>query len=142
MLQAHLINQAIANHLETGKAHVIGLRVAPVFLLRSEFQSWPLVEWTEDHRDVLALFHFDHKDSKYRTYSWIMHSGTRTVGGKQGISWFNASVSWDVGNLGHLKLLFGVTQHLLDILEWPIAESVLLYAHCPSKDPSKDRFVQ
>jgi hypothetical protein len=141
MLQAHLINQAIANHVKTEKAHVLGLRVAPVFFLRSEFQSWPLVEWTEDRRDVLALFHFDHKDSKYRTYSWIMHSGTRTES-KQGVPWASASVSWDIGNLEHLKLLFRVAQNLLDILEWPIQESVLLYAHCPSKLLSEDRFVQ
>lgn len=137
--QARLVAQTIMNHLKTTKGQITAFRASPVFLLPSEHMTWPLVEWTEDGRDILTLFHFDGRGIEHGTYSWIMHSGTRKS--KASAQWLNASVRWDIGKLGHLKLLFGVAQHVLDILEWPISDSLVLYAHLNPRDYSQEKFV-
>ena len=87
------------------------------------------------------LFHFDGGGGKQGTYSWIMHSGTRKSARKASIQWLNASVRWDVGRLIHLKLLFGVAQHILDILEWPTSDSLVLYAHLTPRNRTQEEFV-
>lgn len=134
--QARLIAQTITTHPETTKSRITALRASPVFRLPTTQQSWPLVEWTEDDRNGLALFHFDRGGTKHGTYSWIMHSGTRNS-----VHWVNPLVKWDVGNLGHLKLLFEVAQHVLDILEWPITDSLVLYAHLTPREYSQEQYA-
>ena len=140
--QALLVSQTVTKHLETTNSRITAFRAAPVFLLPFEFPSWPLLEWKENDRDVLMLFHFDGGGGcKPGAYSWIMHSGTQKAARKASIQWLNASVRWDVGQLVHLKLLFEVAQHFLNILEWPTSDSLVLYAHLTPRNHTQEEFV-
>jgi hypothetical protein len=83
--------------------------------------SYPLVQWTEENRtEALAIFYFDDGDAPEQG-SWLMHSGKLENG-----LWKNAKLDWNVSDIEYLKRLFGVAQHLSELLEWPITDVLQL----------------
>jgi len=82
-------------------------------------KSWPIVEWTEsDDTHNIAIFHFDEEQC-----SWIMHSGLPT----KDDGWKTSRVDWNVSDVEHLKILFGVAQHTYGITEWDPQDILQIY---------------
>lgn len=55
--------------------------------------------------------------------------------------WRQSRIDWNVADIEHLKLLFGVAQHILGLLEWPIADALKLYRHINSSDHSISEYL-
>jgi len=99
-----------------------------------------MLEWTEeDETKTLAIFHFEDPE-KPEDGSWLMHSG-RDVVTTDRRYWQQSRIDWNVADVAHLKILFGVAQHMLGLLEWPIADALKLYRHIISNNNSISEYV-
>jgi len=86
-----------------------------------EQKSWPIVEWTEsDDTRNIAIFHFDEEQC-----SWIMHSGLPTDA--ENGEWKTSRVDWNVSDVDHLKILFGVAQHTHGLTQWDPQDILKIY---------------
>ena len=99
-----------------------------------------MLRWTEeDGTKTLAIFYFEDPDNP-ENGSWLMHSGREIVMSDRQY-WHQSRIDWNVADVEHLKLLFGVAQHMLGLLEWPIADVLRLYRHINSSDHSISEYL-
>jgi hypothetical protein len=137
---ASTIDNTLISYLRSRNSRLTTLRATQVHLFNDEENSYPLLEWTEeDGTTTLAVFHFEDPD-KPEDGSWLMHSG-REVGTSDRRYWQQSRIDWNVADIEHLKLLFGVAQHMLGLLEWPIADALKLYRHINSNNHSISEYV-
>jgi hypothetical protein len=121
-----VVTHSIAAYLTTRNRQIVALRATEVYSLVSDEDAWLVVEWLEsDDLNCIAIFHFE-DDLEVRSGSWLMHSGYQSPSEGPG-SWNSSRVDWNVSEIDHLQILFGVAQHLLGILEWSVEDSVALY---------------
>ena len=120
---ASLIAHSLVDYLRVRQTQMTALKAAPAYLFTHE-KSWPMIEWTEcDDTKTIAIFHFEENEPEEG--SWLMHSG-QIVAFETPTThrWQNSRIDWNVANVGHLKTLFGVAQHMLGLLEWPFANTL------------------
>ena len=121
------LDHAIQRHLESTKAQIHQFRASVVYPFADDDFSWPVLEWTEgEDTEVLAIYEIDLKSEGERC-SWLMHYGFGRSIQSEGQPWKKAMISWNATNMGDLKTLFRVSQHLLGILEWPNTDIFQLY---------------
>ena len=139
---AALIAQLIVTYVVSRQTPMKALRASAVFWLTGD-TSWPVVEWVEaDGRENIAIFHFEDQDEP-EEHGWIMHSGVgpssdRTSETKR---WQSSRLDWNVGDVSHLKTLFKVAQHLLGVLEWPVADAYQLYCERKAMNHSIEEYI-
>jgi hypothetical protein len=108
--------------------------VASVFYpFRREDKSWSIVQWTEGEEiEGVAIFEVDVRTN---FCNWIIHRGIRESG------WKEASIMWNVTDIGRLKSLFHAAQHLSGILEWSTADSHKIYCEGNFANCSPEEYV-
>ena len=79
-------------------------------------------------------FHFENVNQP-EDGSWLMHSGIPYTT-KQ--CWRRSRLDWNVADITHLKILFGVAQHTLGVMEWPVEDTINLYSHISSQNYSSN----
>jgi hypothetical protein len=138
---AFLVTRAVVMHLQSTKAQMTALRATAAYPLIDDASSWPVVEWKEDDdTEVLAIFHIDEDVEEPESCSWVTHTGVGPCkdDDKTQRRWRKSSIAWNVGHLGHLKTLFGAAQHILDLLEWSVADAFVLYCQSDPEDCSTE----
>ena len=55
--------------------------------------------------------------------------------------WQSSRVDWNVSQVSHLKILFGLAQHILGVLQWPSADARRLYGYSVSNQDSEEEYV-
>ena len=135
---AFLVTRAVIMHIQQSNARMTALRATAVHPLVNDTSSWQVVEWKEgDDTEVIAVFHVDEDVKEPESCSWVSHTGVGICeDDKSGKRWRKSSISWSVGHLGHLKILFGAAQHVLGVLEWSVADAVVLYCQTDPKECS------
>lgn len=137
---AGTIAHTLISYVHSRNSRITELRATPVRLFNDEEKSWPMVEWTEeDKTKSLAIFHF-HNVNKPEEGSWVMHSG-RQVSVYDRRCWKQSRIDWNVADIEHLKILFGVAQHMLGLLEWPIAEALKICENINSNSTSITEYI-
>ena len=132
-----MVAQSIMSYVESRKSRITSMRATPVYLFNSEQTSWPMIEWTEmDNVWTLAIFHFENVNQP-EDGSWLMHSGIpyATKG-----CWRRSRIDWNVADINHLGILFGVAQHALGVLEWQVEDTIELYNHISSQNYSINEY--
>ena len=134
---ACVIAQSVMAYVHSRKSQITSMRATPVYLFNDEQRSWPMIEWTEkDNMLTLAIFHFENVDCPEHG-SWLMHSGmpypTKHC-------WRRSRIDWNVANTTHLKVLFGVAQHALGVLEWPTEDAIKLCSDIRSQNYSINEY--
>jgi len=125
---APLIARSIATYVHSRNTSVTALRASMVSSFTEDNVAAPVIEWKESNEtENLAIFHFDGLTDP-EEYSWLMHSGHRdssdlTAGNPK---WQSSRIDWNLSNIGHLNVLFGVAKHSLGVLEWPTADILTL----------------
>lgn len=122
---ASVIARAILRFLQSRNARMTRLRASVEKSFTDEDLECPIVEWNEsDGTDIIALFHFDDAFEPEEC-SWAMHLGVgRSSPNSKGPLWQSSRVDWNVANVSHLKTIFGIAQHILGVLQWPIADAL------------------
>ena len=124
---ASMIANSLVAYLDSRDSRITALRAVPAYLF-SDNQSWPIVEWKEqDDIMRIAIFHFD-DIAEPNEGSWLMHSGRRVEDNTipEKYRWQQSRIDWNVGETYHLKILFGVVQHMLGLLEMPNIDALEL----------------
>jgi hypothetical protein len=135
------IAQSLMSYVHSRNTRITALRATPVHLFNDEENSFPLLEWTEeDDTKSVAIFHFE-DDEKLEEGSWLMHSGRLVGEVKSTRRWKQSRIDWNVANIEHLKILFGVAQHMLGLLEWPSSEAFKIYCNMKSNTMSVTEYV-
>jgi len=130
---AIVVTQLIWVYVSSIGATLIAVRATAVCMLGDEESIWPVVEWIEhDGTARLAIFQFD---DETKQVSWIMHSGMPTDDSN---SWQQSRVDWNVASTEDLKILFRVTRHVLEVLEWSVEDAIKLYCQVPSETTSEE----
>ena len=99
---------------------LVALRATAVRYFTNDF-VWTIVEWVEsDGLMALAIFHFDNPE-QFSDGSWVMHHGQgyRQSGTLAFSDWTSGTISWDVTQIGHLKMMFCISEHMWRITQWP-----------------------
>ena len=118
---ASLIAHSLVDYLRVRQTQMTALRAVPAYLFNRK--SWPMIEWTEcDETKTIAIFHFEENEPEEG--SWLMQSGQIVAFETTTHRLQKSRIAWNVANLGHLKTLFGVAQHMLGLLEWPFANTL------------------
>jgi hypothetical protein len=126
---ATLITSALLDYSQTRKTRMAALRATPVYVFNNDQDSWTVIEWIgTDGIAGLAIFHFDDAHEAEQG-SWLMHSGLACA---EGDSWRNDRIDWNVRDVEHLKILFGVVAHVLGVLEWSVEDAFKLYCRIPT----------
>ena len=115
---ASLIANSLIAYLDSRDTRITALRARAAYLF-SDNQSWPIVEWKEqDDIMTIAIFHFD-DIAEPDEGSWLMHSGRCVADNTmpEKYRWQQSRIDWNVAEIYHLKILFGVLQHMLGLLE-------------------------
>ena len=139
-----MIVNSITAYETSRKTRIVALRASEVYLFRNDEDSWTVVEWVEeDHLKCLAIFHFDPMEGP-ADGSWLMHSGySKSDHPEWEPLWKDSRIDYNVARIAHLKILFGIGQHLLGILCWAIADAITLYCeqdlHNVSREESAPR---
>jgi hypothetical protein len=105
---------------------ITGWRASTIYPLTNE-SSWPLVQWTENNADVMAIFKIDNG-----VVGCLMHSQERDTK--------RSSISWQVAGIDELRTLFGAAQHMFGVLQWSPQDIVELYAGVSPQDESDERY--
>ena len=135
------IAEALMSYVHSRNTRITALRATPVYLFNDEENSFPLVEWTEeDDTKSVAIFHFEDEE-KPEEGSWLMHSGRLVGKFKSARRWKQSRLDWNVANIEHLKILFGVAQHMLGLLEWPPSEAFKIYCNMKSSTTSVTEYL-
>ena len=135
------IAKTLMSYVHSRNTRITALRATPVYLFNDEENSFPLVEWTEeDDTKSVAIFHFE-DDEKPEEGSWLMHSGRLVGKSKSPRRWKQSRIDWNVANIEHLKILFGVAQHMLGLLEWPPSEAFKIYCNMKSNTTSVTEYL-
>ena len=132
------LSEYLSSHQRKTGASLTGLRSTIVHPFVQEDCFWVVLEWREGKdADVLAIFHIS--DNNPDLCNVLMHYG---FGGESNEntprSWIKTAISWTVTGLGYLKTLFGAAQHILGILELPVADALTLYPENPPSDNSDE----
>ena len=147
----NLVHATISSHINSSAASAIdrivrtlqstsiamrGLVVSVFYPFGRNDHCWPVVQWTEDEdTEALAIFEVDLVTN---VCSWIIHRGVRVDNESE---WNEASIVWNVTNIGQLKALFHASQHLLGILEWSSADSHKIYCEGNFVNCSQEEYV-
>jgi hypothetical protein len=97
-------------------------RASTIHSLASNESSWPVVLWTENNTNVMAVFKVDNG-----VVGCLMHSQ-------------EDSLSWQVADIDDLRILFGAAQHMLGVLQWTLQDIVEVYAGVTPQDESDERY--
>lgn len=139
---ASLISRSVMVYTHSKNAQIKALRCSTVYWFTDDETSWPVVEWVENNEtNNLAIFHFGDPDEPGHG-SWLMHSGlsvTDEASKKQ--IWENSRIDWNVAEIGHLKVLFGVAQHIAGMLEWSVEDATELYCKRNTEEESNPEYV-
>ena len=109
---------------QLGTTEISGFRASVIYSLTDDDSAWPVLEWREGtDTEVLAILYVDDDDAE--VCSWLMHYGVGQ--GKGTKRWQKSWISWSVGEIGHLKSLFGAARHLLGVLGWSVDDILKLY---------------
>ena len=88
--------------------------------------------------EVMAIFLLDDEGT---VCSWLMHRGCGAADATEdGNRWKSTSVSWCVGEIGHLKSLFEAAQHLLGILQWTPEDILNFYCKSDLGSGSEEQY--
>lgn len=132
-----MIAQSIMAYVQSRKSRITSMRATPVYLFNSEQTSWPMIEWTEiDNVWTLAIFHFENVNQPQEG-SWLMHSGIPYATKR---CWRRSRIDWNVADINHLKILFGVAQHALGVLEWQVEDVIELISQISSQNYSINEY--
>jgi hypothetical protein len=116
------ITLLLVDYMISKESLFTGLRATRTVVFRNEL-SWTIVEWIErDGTSAMVIFHFDGTEQKQG--SWLMHRGMLPCDGeddanKWRLPWEGEQVSWNVGEISHLKIMFGVIQYTLGMMDLP-----------------------
>ena len=139
------VGRQIVNFLqkrfEATGAQVTAFRANIIYPIEEEGLAWPVVEWKEGvDTEALALFYID-EESPSGVCSWLIHHGQGIVdhsdnGTKR---WKQATISWNVADMDHLKSLFRAAQNLWGVLGWSTDDIIQLYCkrnleNCPQNE--------
>jgi hypothetical protein len=118
----------LQKHFAATDATLTRFRASIVYSMTDDEIAWPVVEWTEnDDTEVIAIFYID-EDAPPEVCSWLMHYGVGILeDSKNGMRWEKTYISWNVGGIDHLQLLFEAAQQLLGILRWSPQDILQLY---------------
>ena len=132
----------LQKQFEATGAQVTAFRANIIYSMEEEGLAWTVVEWKEDvDTEVLALFYVD-EESPSGVCSWLMHYGQGIMGDHSDNGtkrWKQATISWKVADMDHLKSLFGAAQNLLGVLGWSSDDIIQLYCkrnleNCPQNE--------
>ena len=101
-----------------------------------------MVEWTEtDDTKNIVFFHFDDSDDPGEG-SWLMHSGRDESGDNESFVWAESRIDWNVSDVEHLKILFSVVQHVLNLLSWSASDILELYCGISLPNESATEYIR
>jgi hypothetical protein len=105
----------LVEDMRSSESQLTGLRATQTTVFPNGM-SWTIVQWIlADGTISLAIFHFE--GSEWTEGSWLLHRGILPTTGQDHegwrLPWEGEQVSWNVGELSHLKILFGVVQYTL-----------------------------
>ena len=127
--------EASLRKLQSSIGGMCGFAVSVFYPFAREDHSWPVVQWIEgEDKEAFAIFEVDVNTTGC---SWIIHRGVRS---DPESSWRNASIEWNVADIGHLKTLFYAAQHLFGILEWSSADSHKIYCEGDFMECSQEEY--
>ena len=106
---------------------ITGWRASTIYSLTNE-SSWPVVQWTENNTDVMAIFKVDNG-----VVVCLMHF--REQGDSK-----RSSISWQVADIDDLHNLFAAAQHMFGVLQWSPQDIVEIYAGVTPQDESDERY--
>jgi hypothetical protein len=135
-----VIADSITAYETSRRARIVALRASEVYLFSNDDDSWTVVEWVEeDSLKCVVIFHFDPM-AEPADGSWLMHSGYigSVVDAESTHLWKESRVDYNVAEISHLKILFGIAQHILGVLQWAIADAVTLYCEQDLNKVSND----
>jgi hypothetical protein len=107
----------LVEDMRSNDSQLIGLRATQTTVFPNRM-SWTIVQWIlADGTISVAIFHFE--GSEWTEGSWLLHRGILPTAGQDHeewrLPWEEEQVSWNVGDLSHLKILFGVVQYTLGV---------------------------
>lgn len=132
---ASLIANSLVAYLDSRETRITALRAVPAYFF-SDNQSWPIVEWKEqDDVMTIAVFHFDDIDEPDEG-SWLIHSGRRVADNTllEKYRWEQSRIEWNVAEIGLLKILFRVVQHMMGLLEMSPVDALGLIRNISSNN--------
>ena len=134
-----VIADSITAYGTSRRTEIVALRASEVYLFSNDDDSWTVVEWIEQDRlKCVAIFHFDHS-AEQADGSWLMHSGYNELAHTEPARlWKESRVDYNVAEIAHLKILFGIAQHVLGVLQWALADAVTLYCEQDLSEVSKE----
>jgi hypothetical protein len=141
--KAPLIARSIATYVHSRNTCVTGLRASTVSSFTEDNVASPVIEWKENNEtENLAIFHFDDLADPEEC-SWLMHSGHRSSGDltADNSKWQSSRIDWNLADIDHLNVLFGVAKHSLGVLEWPTADILTLCGGRNADDYSDAEYV-
>ena len=118
--------------LNSRGTRLVALRATAARYFTNDF-VWTIVEWVEsDGLTALAIFHFDNPE-QFADGSWVMHhaQGYRQSGTCAFSEWTSGTISWDVTQIGHLKMMFCIAEHMLRITQWPPNIAMAVFSNQP-----------
>jgi hypothetical protein len=117
--RATAIAHLLVSYLDSRQTRLSALCAFPAYSLNEE-RSCPTLQWTDDRGvSSVAIFHFESPEHP----SWIMHSGLRTPR----CGWQTSRIDFNVEDIPHLKILFGVAHHMLGLFEMPVSGAFYLW---------------
>jgi hypothetical protein len=136
-----VIADSITAYETSRRTEIVALRASEVYLFSNDEDSWTVIEWIEQDRlKCVAIFHFDHT-AEPADGSWLMHSGYNELAHTESARlWKESRVDYNVAEIAHLKILFGIAQHVLGVLQWAIADAVTLYCEQDLSKVSNDEY--
>jgi hypothetical protein len=138
---ASLITRSLMAYILSRDTQIKALRATTIYWFTDDHTYWTVVEWVEDD-DVkgLAIFHFEDLHELGQG-SWLMHSGLEVADTTENKYWENSRIDWNVANVGHLKILFGVAQHIVGMLGWSVEDAMKLYCKNETEEVSVSEYV-
>jgi hypothetical protein len=139
---ASLITRSLVAYTLSRDSQITALRASTIFWFTDNDASWTVLEWVEGN-DVrnLAIFHFEDLDEPDQA-SWLMHSGLEVANTTTKTKcWENSRIDWNVADINHLKILFGVAQHIVGMLEWSVEDAMKLYCKQDTDETSVPEYI-
>jgi hypothetical protein len=128
------VTEELFRYLKSKEVQITGLRTTVFYRLNDDWPI-PVIEWTENDREVLALFTVDEESG---VCSSLVHYGSGRLDSTSAQRWENSAVTWGAVDTDHLKTLFSAAQSLLGVLEWSVDDILNLYCKSDPSDASKE----
>lgn len=137
-----MITLSLTAYTLSRDSRITALRASTIFWFGDDDASWTVIEWVEDNGTrSLAIFHFG-EPNELGQGSWLMHSGLSVSDGiLEKPCWENSRIDWDVADVNHLKILFGVAQHVAGMLDWSVGDAMKLYCERNSEEESTSEYI-